>query len=471
MALLTHLLVCTFGMGSWVAINGLWVELPLLVAELPEGWYLPSYLTIIIQLANIGPLLVALLHRLRPRSVSEVPVIFAVLGVGAVACTLLAFLWNVTSQVQGSHHSVPFLALTFFLALVDCTSSVTFLPFMSQLSAHYLTTFFVGEGLSGLLPALVALAQGSGLTACVNVTETSYATSSPYTTSKTSTPQGNDSAPARSPTGTAPSVGHQESRYLPANFSPFVFFLLLSFMMACCLAAFFLLQRHHRRWKTSAEDLLTSQVTLHSIRQLKEDLGPPDTRGPVGSSKDGGHLEEKTAPHSAAQLCFIYVLVAFVNALTNGVLPSVQTYSCLSYGPVAYHLSATLSSMANPLACFLSMLLPNRSLLFLGLLTVLGTGFGAYNMAMAVMSPCPLLQGHWGGEVCIVTSWVLFTGCLSYVKVMLGVTLRDRSRSALLWCGAAVQLGSLLGALLMFPLVNVWRIFTSADFCSLQCPA
>nr|KAF6472518.1 solute carrier family 52 member 3 [Molossus molossus] len=466
MALLTHLLVCTFGIGSWVAISGLWVELPLLVTELPEGWYLPSYLTVIIQLANVGPLFFTLLHHFRPGSVSEVPIIFAVLGVGTVTCTLFGFLWNVTSWVQGSRHSISFMVLTFFLALVDCTSSVTFLPFMSQLPTHYLTTFFVGEGLSGLLPALVALTQGSGLTTCVNVTETPSTTSGPNTTRKTDIPQGNNSTPVPGFAGVASSVVHLESRYLPANFSPLVFFLLLSFMMACCLLAFFFLQRHPRRWKTSTEDLLTSQVTLHSIRPLKEDLGPP---GPVDSSMSQEHLEEKTGPYFPAHLLFTYVLVAFVNALTNGVLPSVQTYSCLSYGPVAYHLSATLSSMANPLACFISMFLPNRSLVFLGVLTVLGTGFGAYNMAMAVMSPCPLMQGHWSGEVFIVASWVLFTGCLSYVKVMLGVILRDRSRSALLWCGATVQLGSLLGALLMFPLVNVWRIFSSADFCRLQC--
>ncbi|XP_032463011.1 solute carrier family 52, riboflavin transporter, member 3 isoform X5 [Phocoena sinus] len=414
MAFLIHLLVCTFGMGSWVAINGLWVELPLLVTELPEGWYLPSYLTVIIQLANVGPLLVTLLHHFQPGCLSEVPIIFTVLGVGTIACTLFAFLWNVTSWVLGSHHSIAFLVLTFFLALVDCTSSVTFLPFMSRLPTHYLTTFFVGEGLSGLLPALVALAQGSGLTTCVNITETSDSTPIPETTRNMDSPQ-----------------------------------------------------RQPRRWEASIEDLLTSQVTLHSIRpQEGKDLGPP---GPEDSSKGQEPLEEKTAPQHLAHLTFIYVLVAFVNALTNGVLPSVQTYSCLSYGPVAYHLSATLSSMANPLACFLSMFLPNRSLPFLGVLTVLGTGFGAYNMAMAVMSPCPLMQGHWGGEVLIVASWVLFIGCLSYVKVMLGVILRDRSRSALLWCGAAVQLGSLLGALIMFPLVNVLRLFSSADFCSLQC--
>ena len=159
--------------------------------------------------------------------------------------------------------------------------------------------------------------------------------------------------------GTAPSVIHLESRYLPANFSPLVFFLLLSFMMACCFISFFFLQRQPKRWEASIEDLLTSQVTLNSIRpQEGKDLGPPEESG-----KAQDPPEEKTAPQHLAHLTFIYVLVAFVNALTNGVLPSVQTYSCLSYGPVAYHLSATLSSMASPLTCFLSIFLPNRSAL------------------------------------------------------------------------------------------------------------
>ncbi|XP_069863059.1 solute carrier family 52, riboflavin transporter, member 3 isoform X2 [Dipodomys merriami] len=414
MALLVHLLVCVFGMGSWVAINGLWVELPLLVTELPEGWHLPSYLTVVIQLANVGPLLVTLLHRFRPGCLSEVPIIFAILGVGTISCILFAFLWNMTSWVMGGRHSIAFIVLTFFLALVDCTSSVTFLPFMSRLPTYYLTTFFVGEGFSGLLPALVALIQGSGISTCVNVT--ADATLSPGTTGETRITQ-------RQPGG-----------------------------------------RHG-----SIEDLLQSQITLHSIRPREEvDSGSP---GPGDSSKGGEPLEQKAALLRPAQLAFIYTVVAFVNALTNGVLPSVQTYSCLPYGPVAYHLAATLSSVASPLACFLSIFLPTRSLLTLGALTLLGTGFGAYNMAMAVLSPCPLLQGHWGGEVLIVLSWVLFTAFLSYIKVMLGVILRDRSHSALVWCGAAVQLGSLVGALLMFPLVNVLRLFATADYCSLDCTA
>lgn len=68
-------------------------------------------------------------------------------------------------------------------------------------------------------------------------------------------------------------------------------------------------------------------------------------------------------------------------------------------------------------------------------------------------------------------SWLFFTGTLSYVKVMVGVILRDQNHSALVWCGAATQVGSLVGSLTMFPLVNVYRLFKSGDFCSTRCPS
>ena len=46
---LVDLLAVLFGISSWISINGLWVELPLLVQDLPEKWALPSYLSIIVQ--------------------------------------------------------------------------------------------------------------------------------------------------------------------------------------------------------------------------------------------------------------------------------------------------------------------------------------------------------------------------------------------------------------------------------------
>ena len=46
------LLAVMFGLSSWISINGLWVELPMLVTQLPEYWALPSYLSIIVQVSS-----------------------------------------------------------------------------------------------------------------------------------------------------------------------------------------------------------------------------------------------------------------------------------------------------------------------------------------------------------------------------------------------------------------------------------
>lgn len=52
---------------------------------------------------------------------------------------------------------------------------------------------------------------------------------------------------------------------------------------------------------------------------------------------------------------YLLLLLAVSNALTNGVLPSVQSFSCLPYGTMTFHLSVVLGNIANPLACFLAM--------------------------------------------------------------------------------------------------------------------
>ena len=55
-------LAVLFGMASWISVNGLWVELPVLVSVLPESWALASYLSVIVQIANLGPISYALLR-------------------------------------------------------------------------------------------------------------------------------------------------------------------------------------------------------------------------------------------------------------------------------------------------------------------------------------------------------------------------------------------------------------------------
>ncbi|XP_069771187.1 riboflavin transporter 2 [Narcine bancroftii] len=431
MALAVHGLAALFGMGSWIAINGLWVELPLIVPKVPEGWYLPSYLTVIIQLANVGPLLVTLAHRFRPSRRAETVIIYAIVGTGIVASFLLPFFWNETSLFAGTRRSLALLILTFFLSVVDCTSSVTFLPFMARLRPKFLTTYFVGEGLSGLVPGLVALAQGVGVVSCVNTTDNSSGTHG-WT---------------------------MVARYQPANFPPEVFFFFLSGVMALCLLAFI---------------LLNHLPLARRQRERSVEPGSMEMRGKEGPEQapmiNWPKTGEKAGRYSRSQMLLIFLLLAWVNGLTNAVLPSVQSYSCLPYGNLAYHLASALAALANPLACFVAMFYPNRSLPLMGFLALAGTAMGSYIMGMAVLSPCPWLVHARAGIALIVLSWVLFVGTLSYVKVMIGVILRDEGHSALVWCGAVVQLGSMLGALTMFPLVSVYDLFRSGDPCNTECP-
>ncbi|XP_029929082.1 solute carrier family 52, riboflavin transporter, member 3-B [Myripristis murdjan] len=456
MSLLTHVLACLFGMGSWVAINGMWVELPLVVPEIPEYWYLPSYLTVLIQMANIGPLFITVMHRFRPGVLDERLVIYCIVGLGIIATFLLAFLWQYTVPVGGSLHSVPLLVLSFLLSVVDCTSSVTFLPFMMRLSPQYLTTYFVGEGLSGLVPALVALIQGVGVVHCQNVTAAEAAN---HTFDNLTT---GDS-------------GELKAIYQPANFSAQVFFLFLSAMMVVCLVAFILLNHHPAVARERKSDMYFSDHLAPGKREQDLSLHVKTAeQKPMISPSEASRREQRSSfgkgTYSSPEVMFIFIVLAWVNALTNAVLPSVQSYSCLPYGNKAYHLAATLAAVANPMACFIAMFIPIRSLIFMGVLTVTGTAFGAYIMAMAALSPCPLLVYSPTGTVVIVMAWILFVLTLSYVKVIIGVILRDEGHSALVWCGAVVQLGSMLGALSMFPLVNVYGLFKSGDPCNTRCP-
>ena len=337
MSLFTHLLACLLGMGSWVCINGLWVELPLLVPHIPEGWYLPSYLSVLIQMANVGPLFVTLMHRFRPGRLNETAVIYFIISLGVVASLLLALFWRETPVVAGAPCSVALLVLTFFLATVDCTSSVTFLPFMMRLKPQYLTTYYIGEGLSGLLPALVAMVQGVGVVDCVNVTAAAWA-----------------------PNWTTAAAYELEALYQPANFSPEVFFYFLSAMMLVCLAAFLLLNHHPAVARERRNGKYTNGIkATHGGKSRASEKGAvrTDLFKAVNAKPRSGF---GTGAYSRSEVLYIFGILALVNALTNVVVPSVQSYSCLPYGNKAYHLSATMAAVANPLACFIAVFFPIR---------------------------------------------------------------------------------------------------------------
>lgn len=335
MSILTHVLACLFGMGSWVTICGLWVEIPLIVSHTPEGWYLPSYLSVIVQIANIGPLFVTLMHRFRPGTLKETTVIYFIVSFGILASFLLAFFWSEKVEVQGVERSVPLLLLTFFISIVDCTSSVTFLPFMMQLKTKYLTTYYIGEGLSGLVPALVAMVQGVGVMDCVNASQI----------------LGSNETRLQHPNA-SDEVDYLVPHYQPANFSVEAYFFFLTAMMVVCLVAFGLLNYHPAALQE--HDAKHNNRNEGSISQWKNKR--TEQKPMIGLQM--GHDKPKrsfgTGKYSWLQVVYIYVILAWVNALTNTLLPSVQSYSCLPYGNQAYHWSATMANVANPVACFIT---------------------------------------------------------------------------------------------------------------------
>jgi len=430
--LLVDVLAIFFGISSWISINGLWVELPLLVEELPEGWSLPSYLSIIVQLANIGPILYGIVRGFCSKNVPQHLVIILLLVVGSVASLLLALFWDKTAVIGGSPRSLGLFVLVFFLSLVDCTSSVLFMPYMSAFKGIYLYSYFIGEGLSGFVPSVAALIQGvSGNPVCKNVTLS------------------NGTVVVEAVRG-------------DARFSTTTFFHFLLCMMLTSLVSFLLL--HY---------LPATQAGKASTTALLSDLPPTASPQPRSSRKmsssstcSASSLQGEDPEFPALDLIqkesksysvvYLLVLQCFICFLSNGALPSIQSYSCLPYGNTVYHLSVTLNAMASPLMAFLAMFVPCSKTKYISLLTLAGTAMAGYILATALESPNMLVDQSTGGALVVLT-WVLYSALFSYVKVCIGRMCQEKDK--LFWCGAVTQLGSAAGAGLMFLLVNQVQLF------------
>ncbi|KAA0710224.1 Solute carrier family 52, riboflavin transporter, member 2 [Triplophysa tibetana] len=431
-AIVTHILVALFGLGSWISVNSLWVELPIVVGILPEKWNLPAYLSVLIAFGNLGPVAVTLTHHFAPGRLNERVVIHAIQVLAVIASVFLAIFWSHLATVAGVPRSVPFLLLTFILSFVCCTSNVTFLPFMFRFPPQYIRTFFVGQGLSALFPCVVALGQGIGKLECVET-----------------------------PNGTQPV-------YFKENFPAQNFFWFLTIMLAVSALSFLALT--YRVVTQSA----TEEIHKRELEtgQTDEEETHPLQNGGTPVSEEQLEVEKQTPAVSfwTSQNIYLLLLLGISNALTNGVLPSVQTFSCLPYGTMTFHLSVVLGNIANPVACFVAMFVLLRSSVGLSVMSLGGGVCAAYLMALAALSPCPPLLGSQSGIALVIISWIIFTGLFSYLKVVVGSMLHEAGHAALLWCGVFIQAGSLIGALTMFPLVSIYQVFQQAQDCTNKCP-
>ena len=159
---LTALLLVVFALSTWLDINGVWVELPLIVNQAPEGWALPSYLTLAIAISNIGPLIIILFKIIFKERLNERIFIYIEIIVGIISCALIAEYWNKTSYFAGQQRSVFFIILVFLLGTLDTTSTVTYADYMKRYNSKLLNALYLGESLTSLIPSILASIQGVG---------------------------------------------------------------------------------------------------------------------------------------------------------------------------------------------------------------------------------------------------------------------------------------------------------------------
>ena len=386
---------------------------------------------IIFQAANIGPILFSILRKFKDNLASLRYTSYLILFIGFLAAILLSLFWEKEIKVGKKMTSLPLLFLAFVFALTDCTSSVVFLPFMAKFPQSYMVPFYIGEGISGVVPSMLALAQGTGGKSCQNIT-----------------------------------INESESG---PRFTVNVYFGLTSILMAISAGAFYLLNN--------------KQVNLRERLEFKEldDANILPEEGCILNQNESElPLNEEVKKRSEirvydvffgaqreqhAQLRWsllqLYTIIVIVSAFGNGVIPSVSSYACMPYGPSSYHIATELSLIANPICCFLAFFLACKSPLVLDVLCAIAVAIAAVIIYTATLSPEPWLVGTSAGSVLMIMLFILWSGCISYIKVNVASILQQYGEDALLICGVVTQLGACCGAVIIFLVTTKTNTFIS----------
>ena len=371
-----YILFILFGISSWINMDAIRIELPFMLNQLPEGWRLPSYVIMTSQVANVGPVIYVIAHRFLGSRIM-VPTIYTILALGAMATTLLAFLWQETANVNGFEHSTALLALQAVLAVLDCTSTVAFLSYMARFQPQYLTGLYIGEGLCGMIPALISFLQGNGLEAeCIFNNNT-----------------GNYFSPT-SDTNDGDNHPDVYAVYPEPAFSVRTFLLITALLIVVFGISFTLLQSklpYWRREQRPQDWLLPAEyTTIVDINNRDVSNNTSNLNYMVGKVNQ----IVNTASSEITKCKFVYILslISWACVLANTTLSSIAPYASLPYGQTSYVMSVRLVTLANPLASLVALFLPTRSLVTISIHTLLGTLAMVYQLYLASVSPCPPLK-------------------------------------------------------------------------------
>ncbi|KAK3764144.1 hypothetical protein RRG08_055940 [Elysia crispata] len=457
-----HILVIIFGITSWSVMNGLWVELPILVAHLPEGWTLPSDLTIVAQAGNLGPLAFTFLVYLFPRVKLEVPASMIIVLVLTLCALIYAVLWHETATLGGTEYSVALLSLTFVQSVFAAMTSQAYLAFMSHLKSCYMSSLFLGMGLSGLLPALVAVAQGSGSVTCTPEMKNATYLKSTFLVPDirfkgVDVSKENDSLSnyLLLPAANITAAWTKELQEIQANsqepaLTVRCFFLFLSGLGIFSFVSLLLLLYHPRCREEHVDTDKEENCQLMKPPALKDGLQDAEK----GSDVNDGLLEhnfknhiltsnEETENDSLTQnkevketavpgemddlseqnqllgrleSWYLLLLLVWINAIQTSFLLAIQVYSSLPYGLRIYNGATKAENIVDPIACFITIFISAKTSRVISALTLAGTLLASYIITVAALSPSPWLVDHIAGGVLVVSFLNLPQTCL-FVRI------------------------------------------------------
>lgn len=359
-SIIVDILAVLFGIGSWIGVSSTYLQLPIITNTAPEGWKLSSYVDLTVQSGNIGAVTYVLYQKFASKKLYDAYVIYVTMVIACIAAFGMAFFYDKTIEIFDKPRSVFLIGFTCLFSFVACLSSVVAMPFMGRFREIYLVSYLLGQGLNGFLSSILTLIQGVG-----------------------------ESDEKCIPNNSTDS--HVLTKSIPEpRFGPRTFFLFVFGMVVLSTIAFKLLNSLRICRNEYAE------VSVNNGNYYQYDLSERNKDNYQNLPEDVRNLSRGN---------FIYLLVtdAVICFIGNGILPAIQPFSCLPYGNRAYHLSVTISLIANPICCFVAIFVPHFSIKWVRILTAVWFFNGSYIIFCALQSPQPPFVGLLTGELLIVS--------------------------------------------------------------------
>ena len=408
------ILLIFFAVCSWVAIDSIFIELPILVKNLPEEWSLPSYLGVTTQLGNVGTILYMVIYKYQKKRINDASVIYGTISLNIIFCILIVFTWSKTINILQGEYSIALLLLSFLLATMSCTSTVTFFPYMSRFKAEYLSVFYFGLGMSGLFPSFISMIQGAGGEEKVTCPANNSSRGSSNITMVTNTTLQKNS----------------DAVDIEPRFGAEVFFTVTTGFCILGLLSFIGLNklkfcRKHmvpeketpEKVESVTELCASDQKVILASRtesfckensEINQGVVPNSDETAVAFLDPSEGNEKTTEEHISRFWYYVFmILLAWMSSMVFGIIPALLSYASLPYGTSTYHMATVISRALEPLSYVTYHWLPMKSPKLIALSAGIATLAGGYIVMIAAMSPCPILSGAPIGGV-IVVSRIIF---------------------------------------------------------------